>query len=388
MTTDADRDKKSRPLLGGHDARTEVLTDRGWIPHPSIKISDRVACFDVESGCLFFANPTAVGSTLHNGDLLRFSSKYYEALIPSEHGLFVQPNWQSNRSISGSGKGRPFRYLPGVWTSIYAGELASNLRIPYSCGLLSHGEEREDLFGLPADAVLRVLGWWVSEGWCQRVGLPGAYVAFCQNEGPLAAEMEKTLTEAGVQHARGTSVNGRWGTTNVKWRISWRKHPALTHWLIGEAGSEGAKSKRLPDLVWSLSARQKTLVLEALIDGDGNRRKERPGNDRYCTTSNELADQVQRLAIEVGRGANKKSNQVSNPAHSPSWTVNIGKAAREKTFVVPKFNLSKEAFSGSLFWLEVSAGGYMTRRSGKPFVSQSRGFFLPPPQPGQPLPIT
>ena len=62
---------------------------------------------------------------------------------------------------------------------------------------------------------------------------------------------------------------------------------------------ELAQNKKLPDWVWDLSQRQCRILLDALIEGDGNR----GDTNRYYTVSLQLKDDVQRLALHCGWSA-------------------------------------------------------------------------------------
>jgi hypothetical protein len=65
--------------------------------------------------------------------------------------------------------------------------------------------------------------------------------------------------------------------------------------LFEEMQSYGinAKSKKLPNFVWNLSKRQSRILMNALIEGDGNRYE----TWRFYTISKHLCDDIQRLAL-------------------------------------------------------------------------------------------
>ena len=61
--------------------------------------------------------------------------------------------------------------------------------------------------------------------------------------------------------------------------------------------SVGAINKRLPDWVWSLNRRYANILLDGMMLGDGHIMAN--GTRRYDTSSKQLADDLQRLALHA-----------------------------------------------------------------------------------------
>lgn len=64
--------------------------------------------------------------------------------------------------------------------------------------------------------------------------------------------------------------------------------------LLEDICGKDSHSKRLPDFVWGLCSEQKQLLLDILVDGDGNEK------GAYYTSSDILARDVLRLCLELG----------------------------------------------------------------------------------------
>ncbi|ELY94919.1 DNA polymerase B region [Natrialba chahannaoensis JCM 10990] len=71
--------------------------------------------------------------------------------------------------------------------------------------------------------------------------------------------------------------------------------------LLTSCCGDGSFEKRIPELVFECSRRQKRRFLEVLIDGDGDRQT---NSWRYTTSSNRLRDDVLRLCAHLGLTAN------------------------------------------------------------------------------------
>ncbi|MXV62416.1 hypothetical protein GS429_10140 [Natronorubrum sp. JWXQ-INN-674] len=91
----------------------------------------------------------------------------------------------------------------------------------------------------------------------------------------------------------------------------------VTSKLLGELlmsiCGEDSFEKRIPDLVFDCSRRQKRRFLEVLIDGDGDRQV---NSWRYSTSSDRLRDDVLRLCVHLGLTANYNRD-------SGSWRVYV-----------------------------------------------------------------
>jgi len=124
-------------------------------------------------------------------------------------------------------------------------------------------------------------------------------------------------------------------------------------------------SKHLPDYVWNLSEKQSKILLESLIEGDDHNEKTYVN---YNTSSKGLADDVMRLAIHAGYGANislgKMSKELSNV---DSFTVCIMKSKNEPEINHGQDGQSEELYDykGKVYCLEVPSHVFMIRQNNK-----------------------
>ncbi|HEY8354449.1 MAG TPA: hypothetical protein VIK69_05480, partial [Methylophilaceae bacterium] len=348
-------------LAGCHDEATEVLTKRGWVPHSEVTLEDEVACFDPEKEMMRWGRPSKIWVADYDGEMVRLEARSFDALVTPNHRMVVRPSWRGRYTPIGSGKGRPFAYSRDGWSFKFAEDLASDLEMPWSTPFEA-GTDVTEICGMPADDMLRFIGWWVSEGWVQECGL-----GLCQSVGPLADKMAETMRRLGVdfsEHIGGPGGNG--GTLNG-WKayIGVRANRDLVQFIKKNCGS-GARNKRLPDVIWECSTRQKEILLDALIEGDGSHK--RPGTNSYSTTSRVLADQVQRLAIECGRMASISSSPPVKEGHSEKFQVNIGRKDRGHISLRKARHISRQHYTGKVYCLTVPTGAYLVRRNGKPGI--------------------
>lgn len=108
--------------------------------------------------------------------------------------------------------------------------------------------------------------------------------------------------------------------------------------LDSECGST-ARSKQLPDFVWTLSDSQKQVLLEVLIDGDGDE------TGRFTTASPSLKDDVLRLCLDIGIKPRYYRRQ------DTCWTLFTGRVNDRLSSSV---QVSERSFEGPMYRLAVA----------------------------------
>lgn len=88
----------------------------------------------------------------------------------------------------------------------------------------------------------------------------------------------------------------------------------------------------------------------------------------YATASVELADDVQRLAIELGMSGFIRSKPRRLPHHLDQYVVLIGNR-RHIELKAERGNIRTEPYQGYVYCLTVPSGAYLTRREGAMAIS-------------------
>lgn len=350
-------------VSGCHSADTEVLTSDGWVPHPEVTLNHNVACFDPKTETMSYQAPEKIWEYDYDGEMYNFKSPSYDALVTPNHRMIIRPVWNKYRKVVGSGKGRPFKYSQYDWNFTHAAECTGNFIMPWSTDFVD-GADIEMFLDYPADLIIRFLGWYISEGWVYK-GSRGLGV--CQGVGGLAMTMVEVMFRCGIEFSTYISKPGTNGSING-WKayIGVRKNRELCEWVPENCGV-GSANKKIPEFIWGVSTRQKELLLMSLIEGDGSKCRE--DTYSYSTTSKQLADDVQRLAIECGRMSSLSPKMIrENSLHSPQYQVNIGRKNRTTIAIRSSRNLLTEHYSGKVYCLTVPTGAYLVRRNGKPGI--------------------
>lgn len=357
-----------RPTLtdisGCHDATTEYLTRHsGWKTYDQYVPGEEVLAYDPTTGTTRWEIPTAITTYYHNDDMIAFKGYGLDLLVTPNHRMNVKPlhaKWYVPH-----GETRPERTLPRDWRAVEAGQLLNGEHLtPIAAPLEDEFEEPNHIVldaGYDSDDFLRLMAWYITEG---HMSMRAPSIS--QNEGSHQHILD-LLDRMGVKYRDYVSAPTRKGGTanHHSIRIYARSHPELAHWLPTFCG-EGSARKHLPGMVWMLPARQKQILLDTLLLGDGHSYPS--GQDVYTTTSPQLADDVQRLAMELGRCAKITPRAATNANHADQWIVNIAPPERTETSIraVRKSypNVSVVPYSGIVWCLTVPSDAFVTRRNG------------------------
>lgn len=306
---------------------TEVLTRRGWVRHPELTDEDDVLGF--ENGRLRWERPSALWEYDYAGPMLRLSTGRTQALVTPNHRILVHPTnvrWRVPRWVFHEAGSMP----EADWTSAVAGEPPDVPDADYS------------------DDMIRLVGWMVSEGSIQKGRL-----RLGQAVGPLESEITAVLDRLGLSFWRKVYV--REGRKPIA-------HIVTERTPLAEVFPGKARTKRLPALAWELSVRQRRLLLNALIEGDGHRLPS--GGAVYTTASAGLGDDVQRLALLCGYQSNvRRRSAMYRGEPRPFWQVSVV-PHQVVTHWRPSRRLVEEPYNGKVYCLTVPSGAYVTRLNG------------------------
>lgn len=342
--------------FGCYSADTEVLTQNGWKNHPDVTIEDFVACFDLETGALKWGKPTALHRYEYDGDMVHLHGASLDMLVTPNHRMVVKPGYDlpigSSRTLKNS----------RTWDFHNAEDLgATNWLMPF--GTTGINDSRASHPDWQDTNWARFLGWWISEG-CLNSGAP----VLTQQLGSLADAMKSTVQALGYEYRAWEGRSRPHEQPVMQMRL--RGAIPLGAWLKAHCG-EGAKNKRLPDLVLSEAPRQwRQALFDALIDGDGHIRKS--GAMDYSTTSPQLADDIQALAITLGYSASIRAYPRAKLLHLDRYSVRIG---HRKHLSLRTRHHDQTPYTGTVHCLTVPTGAYVTRRNGHTGISGNSVFW-------------
>jgi len=288
--------KANSPWRKCYDAKTEVLTETGWISFPEYgrkwKDGERVAVavFDPQRDGFFFETPSDYIERQHTGGMYCIEQRFMSMRVTDDHDLWVQswnrPNWRFAKPNQMVGK----QYIARI-----AARFVGQEKAPKPAPVPTWNPEAWAAF----------LGYYISEG-CLRDGRKhgtGSSISISQlptTAGPILMAIAELGYEPSVQAHPESGV-----------LVITIHNTELTRYL--EQLGIGAANKKLPSDCFTWPTHLRQVLLDALMWGDGTLYN---GFRTYSTVSKGLANDVQRLIATFGRYTSIKVSPPSEPPHS------------------------------------------------------------------------
>jgi archaellum biogenesis ATPase FlaH len=350
--------------FGCYSDDTEVLTVNGWKKHADLTQWDEVGCFDPAASELKWHMPSAIHRHEYDGEMHRYKGYGVDLLVTPNHRMLVKPVWKEPVGTQKlTGIGRPTRFPKDVWSFETSERLPrSPFRIPRAAKPLAGGDTPALIWGYPADSLMNFLGWYIAEGSGNR---ETSGVTLAQATASSAALMG-SMDECGITFAETKcGPGGKGGTKPIsQFYVHKRGQEALIARLRAMCGTL-SRNMRIPEFVFTLSVDLKRKLLDAYLLGDGHRTR---NSWSATTTSPGLADDLQRLSVELGMATTMSIRTPEKQNHLPQYLVSFGAAGRTETIIdigrQRSANRIIEHYAGPVWCLTVPTGAYFVRRNG------------------------
>jgi nucleoside-diphosphate-sugar epimerase len=350
-----------------YDEQTEVLTRVGWKHFRDLTERDEVATRQLDDARLIYAQPTALTSSMYEGPMYCLEQRRLDLRVTPNHRMVTS---YKRRDGSDALRFEAAKDIVGKYnryhlTTDWEGEEHATFTLPAYAWL---GDEPEPMpsVEIPMDDWLTFLGWYLAEGHVSRTrGKAPNRICMPQNVGPKSEQ----LAAACQAVARAL---------NCTYRVYQRPSgEAEAHYLfctqLGVYLEQLGRSltKYIPRELLMVSKRQLRLLFQALMAGDGSVIDRDRQTFCYYTSSPQLADDVQELAIKLGLSANisvlDRSGQ-GGWARAAEYRVHIVQSTIfQVNEVADDPNDWVEDYAGIVYCCEVPGDGIiMVRRNGKP----------------------
>ncbi len=360
------------------DAKTKVLTKRGWIYWPEVNEDDEFACWIDDE--LTYRKPYKLFRQRYDGTMIRCSTQKFQYLVTPNHRLWCKyhkkkSKYREETAEQAYGKSRVFH------TS-----LPEFKEFDDSDHVLSNGTT------IPGDLWAEFLGWFISEG-CVSVSSYRS-VKNCKSNIMVADLTKKaiTISQCPVTHpAYSDEIAGiadRFNMLGVRWNRSKSKitftchNRTLADELVETCGRK-SNNKRIPRYCFNWSNRRLQILADAYLKGDGNRYCD-IRNDRNCistkteTVSPKLADDLVELFGRLGGTGRICFRELSkkNSNWRDSYVVSFGRRSYSqvldnhfclKTKCPTAY--SKVHYRGMVYCASVPGEKLYVMRGGKPHWS-------------------
>ncbi|MBJ7901369.1 MAG: NAD-dependent epimerase/dehydratase family protein [Cyanobacteria bacterium RI_101] len=325
-----------------YDPETEILTEQGWVRFPDLQCGVKVATLN-SNNQIEYHLPDEYIVQPYIGHLLHFANSKFDLCVTPNHQMYVrsktgkltflearsQVYWHSWRVLTGA----EFIAEEQEWFDL--GDAPPNSKV--------------SIRRIRMDDWLEFLGYYISEG-CVHIRKRVREVNGCDYD---VADYNILIAQ---QNPEGRQIIskclGRLGfkffdSDHHQFRIC-SKQLATILQPLGKSGD-----KYIPREFLKLNQRQSKILLDALILGDGSSRGNR---HTYYTKSEQLANDVQELALRCGYAASVVSHAVGRDL----YRVNI-RLAKDANLVEPDVL----PFTGKVYCVNVKNHVICVRRNGR-----------------------
>ena len=336
-----------RDRHGCYDDATEVLTEGGWKPWPDVTGDEVFATRSID-GRLEYQRAWRLVRKEYRGHMIGFKGMSIDLMVTPDHRVLASP------TTTLEGRLRPrFSLYPGhnlLWRS------HRHLTTARWSGLPLEWFEFDGSRFDP-EPLLRLVGFFIGDGNLS----PSNHIVFNLRKQREIAFLRQTAAEAGLELRR-------WSNGHLAVVIGRRLRT-----LFAECYSD--REKVIPARLLKLSTPLLAALYEGLMQSDGNifERLGRRDRHTYYTTSKHLADQVQELALKLGRSASVRPHKIgSGDGHYgnlPRWRVTIygprnSRPALCRTRADADTQMGVERYEGGIHCVEVPNHTLYVRRNG------------------------
>jgi thymidylate synthase (FAD) len=346
-----------RDRHGCYDDATEVLTEAGWKAWPAVTGSELFATRTID-GRLEYQPASRLVRKEYRGHLIGFRGMSLDLMVTPDHRVLTSgmTTLEGRRRAAYSLKPAHqvlWRAHRHVTTADWAGE-------------------HIEWFGFDGqrfspEPLLQLVGFFVGDGFLSSSN----HIVF-----NLRKDRERSFLSR-VTAAAGLELR--------EWRNGHLAVPMGPNLRALFAECYDERQKVLPARLLGLSRALLSALYDGLLQSDGSICARPGGADRhtYHTTSKRLADQVQELALKLGRSASVRPHVVQpGDGHFgslPRWRVTIynernSRPALCRTRADADTQMGVEAYDGAIHCVEVPNHTLYVRRNGYPVWSGNTPF--------------
>ena len=344
------------PLEACMASDTEVLSKEGWKLLKNVVIGEEVLTL----------NPITQQAEYHqvenkqeydfDGELLHFKSKYVDQLVTPQHKVWAG---KRTRRIDDSTEGKRKRKVRRSkkdgweWSFVEAQDLFQKWN--YYLSREVHWSGLSDI-----SSPLKVGKYKIGlEAWCKFIGCwMGDGSSYIQKGGNYINKLAVVTKDVKREYFR--SVLEEMGVTYRLTKHGFEFHnKEICEYLLPY---KGAKNKHLPLEIKQLSPDLLKLVIEGMLNSDGNLQ-----TSTYCSSSVKLINDFQEIALKAGYNATVwESNSYSEltKSHTVQYKCRISGPRSTPSKIRPE-NQEKVPYKGKVYDITVPNHIFLCRRNGR-----------------------
>lgn len=338
-----------------YSSDTETLTIDGWRRYWEIDEDTLIAQYnpDTEQAEWVPAGPLYLAP--YKGPMLHFKSSVVDIMVTPDHRMWAK-RARDNEESEAYEIVRAEEITANKWGLLNSAPLAGGLELrTFTLPAVPTGTSRAIYppVKIDGDLWLEFLGYWIAEGSANITS--GTYRVTLAQKKPETVPKFRRVVEALSEFAFAESQAPD-GT--YRWTVA---DKGLCLWLMENCGV-GARNMRLPAIARNLNRRQAAILFDALMEGDGTwERNKYRSCGIYYSSSKQLVDDVQLLAMSLGHRANVNyASMRDTGCYRVQLTMD-----RSESMVTARKNIQQVDYDGEVYCFSVPTGLFITRRNGK-----------------------
>jgi DNA polymerase elongation subunit (family B) len=350
------RQSSYKVLINCFDPETEVITVDGITPIDEVEVGDRVYSVNPDTQEVEIKPVTDTQAQYYEGPMVEIKNRHTDFLVTPNHrfltqkftsGEYTDLAWETaadmltDRIRRRLPSLRPLPALDQAPSSVSLASACDRHDIEHKTGSRGIKELRRQARWQPEEYDvndwLRILAWFATEGTLYKstareyangnVRGVSYRTTLCQKSDAGRGEIANLLDRAGIVYS--SDQNGHSFCSKI-----------LHDLLEAECGGDRF-SKRLPPWIFRFGPEQLRIVFNTLMQGDGN-----ASGDRFTTSSDQLAEDVIRLAMHVGRRAFHMPNDGCH-------RIQVNEVRGQRPTLKPKHRQEVD-YSGMIYCLTVA----------------------------------
>ena len=356
------------------DKETEVLTENGWKKYADVSkcYDEKIATYNKDNDCLEYQIPQNYHEYDYDGDLCTFKGRHLDiAVTPNHKMLASMRKWDSNSE----------KYIHLEWGDVRADNVIENSR--FKCvtdwqgeipNILPYKSDDDLMSDLSLDDYLEFIGYYLSEGGLKiDKGVVNSVGISQKEDSPSFESIRNSVLKVSskVQELEDNRSDPPCWTFNIN-NCKFAR-------MLEEKYGRNSSTKKIPSWILGLPKRELTILLNALMAGDGNTRFTGNGKPRYkyTTTSKYLADSVQEIVLKMGYSPKCHKTTLDNPRRNDIYNIFWCESTKEQKYVtVKERNIGRMRYKDKVWCFTVGNGYFITRRNGKITIQGNSGKVL------------
>lgn len=340
-----------------YSADTETLTIEGWKHYSEITPDTLIAQYNPETERAEWVEAGPLYIYPYKGEMLHFKSSVVDIMVTPDHRMYGK-RARDREDLEDYEIVRACDIKSNYWRFLNSARFTDELeQEEFILPAVATGTSRAIYpeVAIRMDDWLEFLGFWISEGSANITSGGNYRITVTQKKPQHIPKIRRVLSAMpDIRFVERVNPDG-----THHWVVN---DKALCLWLMENCGV-GAKNMRIPSMAKNLSYRQSQILFNALMDGDGTweRRRGYPMCGTYYSSSLQLVDDVQLLAMSLGHRANVNwSTMGQTRCYRVQLTLN-----RNESMIAAKKNVHSVEYDGLVYCYSVPSGVFITRRNGK-----------------------